>query len=72
MLYVAFMRASPALMIVFCIFNCGVARLLSDYLDPMIMNIGIGMMLGVIGLFLGTLACGPYRLMLTQVKGHFS
>ncbi|NNM43052.1 MAG: hypothetical protein HKM07_01750 [Chlamydiae bacterium] len=63
-----FVRISPTLMIVFSLFNAGLAHFLVAYLSPQVMYGGMGIGLGLIGLFLGNVACGPYRQLLEKVK----
>ncbi|MEI6242341.1 MAG: hypothetical protein WCP39_02925 [Chlamydiota bacterium] len=62
----AFIRVSPALWIAFTGLYLGVIPFLSQFIS-FSYSIG-GALLGLIGIFLGNIACQPYRWMLQELK----
>lgn len=72
-----FIRVSPSLMILFSLFNAGPLSLLINYLSQfvdsktflyLIINSSAGLLLGMIGLFYGKMACQPYRWLLWKLQ----
>ena len=76
----AVIRVSPLLMILFSLFNTGVLSLLVEYLtqffesevfSSLIVQSSAGVILAMLGLFFGNIACKPYRKLLHRLEAVY-